>query len=336
MGTCDISIIVPVYNAQCYLEVCVNSILNQTYKNFELILVNDGSTDNSFNICNKFEAQDSRIIVVNKENGGVSTARNEGIKVAKGDYITFIDADDWVEQDYIEKLRSAITADEDLIQSGILFFDNNTGAEIGRETLPLIKSMSIYAAEENCFLVATMPLITSPVSKLYKRELILKHNIRFEEGLAYGEDRDFNLKYLDVAECVSAVDYVGYHYRKEVEGSLSKDRDYLKLLQLDVEYWSRLQNYFARHNYQSERVNHYLANRLYNFYNDRIIQYFAWNKPSQPDAMKVINELKSEKEFAWLKENINFVEANKVAKLIYKSGISYLLYHYFRRISANG
>jgi glycosyltransferase involved in cell wall biosynthesis len=96
-----ISIVVPVYNVESYLEKCIDSILNQSYSNFELILVNDGSTDNSGKICSDFEKKDSRIKVINKDNGGLSDARNHGIDIASGRYITFIDSDDFVEVDYI-------------------------------------------------------------------------------------------------------------------------------------------------------------------------------------------------------------------------------------------
>lgn len=99
-----ISVIIPVYNVQKYLEKCLNSVLNQTYKNLEILLIDDGSTDNSSKICEEYKLKDSRIKVFHKENGGLSSARNYGIKEAKGIYITFIDSDDDIEEDYIEYL----------------------------------------------------------------------------------------------------------------------------------------------------------------------------------------------------------------------------------------
>ena len=109
-----VSVIVPVYNAEKYLEKCVNSIVNQTYKNLEIILINDGSKDNSLALCKKFNA-DARVVVIDQENRGAAGARNSGISVATGDYISFVDADDWVENSFIEKLVNLIqSTDSDI------------------------------------------------------------------------------------------------------------------------------------------------------------------------------------------------------------------------------
>ena len=99
-----ISVILPVYNVEKYLRQCLDSVINQTYKNLEIILVNDGSTDNSGKICEEYALNDERIKVIHKENGGISSARNAAIDIAKGQYITFIDSDDDVELDYIDYL----------------------------------------------------------------------------------------------------------------------------------------------------------------------------------------------------------------------------------------
>lgn len=103
-----ISVIVPVYNVEDYLEECINSILGQTYKNLEIILVDDGSTDNSSKICDIYEKKDKRIKVIHKENGGLSSARNEGLKYRTGEYISFVDSDDFIDKTMYEKLYSAI------------------------------------------------------------------------------------------------------------------------------------------------------------------------------------------------------------------------------------
>ena len=99
-----ISVIIPIYNVEKYLTKCIESVINQTYKNLEIILVNDGSTDNSKEIIDKYSSIDSRIKVINKKNGGLSDARNVGIELAKGEYITFLDSDDWIELNMYEKL----------------------------------------------------------------------------------------------------------------------------------------------------------------------------------------------------------------------------------------
>ena len=107
-----ISIIVPIYNTDCYLRQCLDSIINQSYKNFEVLLINDGSVDDSVMICKEFAEKDSRICYFEKENGGVSSARNLGLKNVKGNYITFVDSDDWVEENYLEVLYNALKENE--------------------------------------------------------------------------------------------------------------------------------------------------------------------------------------------------------------------------------
>ena len=107
-----ISVIVPIYNVENYLRMCLDSIQNQTYKNFECLLINDGSPDNSAEICREYVAKDSRFRYFEKENGGVSSARNLGIECSEGVYITFVDSDDWVEPDYLEVLYSIIVQEK--------------------------------------------------------------------------------------------------------------------------------------------------------------------------------------------------------------------------------
>ena len=99
-----ISVIVPIYNVESYLEQCIKSIINQTYKNIEIILIDDGSTDKSPKICDKYKQKDSRIIVVHKQNTGVSATRNIGLELSKGKWIAFVDSDDWIEKEYLEEL----------------------------------------------------------------------------------------------------------------------------------------------------------------------------------------------------------------------------------------
>ena len=99
-----VTIIVPIYNAEQFLEKCIESIQSQTHQKIEIILVNDGSSDNSLKICENYSAEDSRIVIIDKLNGGVSSARNHGLKTAKGEFCCFVDADDWIEETHIEKM----------------------------------------------------------------------------------------------------------------------------------------------------------------------------------------------------------------------------------------
>ena len=103
-----ISVIVPIYNVEQYLEKCIESIISQTYKNLQIILIDDGSNDKSGKICNKYAEKDKRVVVIHKENAGVSEARNTGLDNAKGEWITFVDADDWIEEEYCQRLYNLV------------------------------------------------------------------------------------------------------------------------------------------------------------------------------------------------------------------------------------
>ena len=119
-----VSIIVPVYNVEKYLDKCIESIVNQTYRNIEIILVDDGSPDKCPEICNEWAKKDDRIKVIHKENGGLSSARNAALEIAQGDYITFVDSDDWIENDMIQSmLTCAAKNDADIVCCGF-YFDN--------------------------------------------------------------------------------------------------------------------------------------------------------------------------------------------------------------------
>ena len=120
-NTVKFSIITPVFNTESYLEQCLESILNQTYKNFEIICINDASTDNSLSILKDYAKNDSRIRIINKENGGISAARNSGINAAMGDFLSFIDSDDWIDLDFFEKLYLAAKKySADIAAAGII------------------------------------------------------------------------------------------------------------------------------------------------------------------------------------------------------------------------
>ena len=123
-----ISVIVPIYNVEKYLDRCVGSIINQTYKNLEIILVDDGSPDNCPQMCDDYAKKDSRIKVVHKENGGLSDARNAGMKVATGEYVSFIDSDDYISLDFYETLLETIVDnDSDIVECSVVkFYEDNS------------------------------------------------------------------------------------------------------------------------------------------------------------------------------------------------------------------
>ncbi len=222
-----ISIVIPVYNAEKYLKQCLNSIKNQTYKNFEVILVNDGSIDHSESICMDFVKVDTRFKYFTKVNGGASSARNLGLDNAQGKYITFIDADDWVDENHLEVLINNIKENNsDMAVSSIKKFDN-----VSRFKFRVYSNQEKYLLNYNKlnreeFLVILPKLIHASnsykiaVSKLFKKELVM--DIRFDESIVYGEDLDFFFKIYNNISSISYVDEVTYVYRRHNESTSSK------------------------------------------------------------------------------------------------------------------
>lgn len=215
-----ISIIVPVYKAEAYLPVCIKSILHQTYRDFELILVDDGSPDKSGKICEDFATRDKRITVIHQPNGGVSNARNAGIKVAKGDWLCFVDADDIILPRYLESFIKKLTSNLDLIVQGWLFF-HQEGDKLHCKKDPRSPSSTFVDSPAR---LVTPPLLfhSSLRSKLFKRSIILDNNIQFPEYLQSGEDAIFYFHYLIYAEKIMVSRSFRYLYRKDTPNSASK------------------------------------------------------------------------------------------------------------------
>ena len=193
----QISVIVSVYNAEKTLVRCIETLLGQTYGNIELLLVDDGSKDGSLAICREYAEKDNRITVIHKENGGVSSARNAGIEMAKGVYILFVDSDDYVEPDYVSAM---VTAAKESLGYGHIWccFQTVTGYQY-ENAVPNMKSDAHYLTFDRAQIMQLHQiwLDTAPWNKLYRRSILLKHNIRFPADLSLGEDWLFNLVYLD-------------------------------------------------------------------------------------------------------------------------------------------
>ena len=209
-----ISVIVPVYNVEQYLERCVDSIINQTYKNLEIILVNDGSTDNSGQLCDELAKKDDRIKVIHKENGGVSETRNLGIRESNGNYITFIDSDDVVSVKMIEELYSNLLENGADISIGNVIHNYNINNVIFDDSNNDILSWNNEEALKE-FLKAK---ITSfyPVAKLFKKNII--SNLEFNVDYKLAEDAMFITEILlvkDVTVVYSFKDIYAYCHRRE-------------------------------------------------------------------------------------------------------------------------
>lgn len=203
-----ISIIIPVFNAESYIERCINSILIQTYQNWELILVNDGSTDTSLQLCKKYHNIDNRIIVIDKVNEGVSKARNLGIKIAKGEYITFIDADDYVEKDFLASLICYKSFDF-VSLSHRRFGKENCIKTLDKDySFSLPNNFSNIISQKNNISL----FILYPWAKLFKVDIIKRFKIQFCENLKLAEDSLFVITYLSYCKCAIFLANVQYDY----------------------------------------------------------------------------------------------------------------------------
>lgn len=223
MSKPKVSIIVPVYNAQDRLAVCVDSILNQSFSGFELILVNDGSKDNSLLICNEYAQKDSRVVVVDKENSGAGETRNAGLDKAQGEYVVFVDADDSIDQSALEKLLQLITADEDIdmvcCNHYIEFADS--GDKTFNEKMNIDGDFCVYDDKAQAlYIMEEVRSFCYPWNKIFKREIIQKNNIRFEKQFVTGEDLDFVIKYYYHTRKVVLTNTPLYVYYKDGVGSL--------------------------------------------------------------------------------------------------------------------
>ena len=208
-----ISIIVPVYNAERYLDRCINSLINQTYKNIEIILINDGSSDRSGEICNEYSAKDERIIAIHKKNEGVSSARNVGLEYAKGEYIAFCDADDWIEEDMYEILANLI----DSSNSQLVFCHFSTDETIKTETN---YDNTIISKEYAIELILSDEKIAGYLwNKLFSRTLIYgNEKLLFEKDIHILEDQLFVIRCMNRCNNVVVTTKQLYHYEQN-EGS---------------------------------------------------------------------------------------------------------------------
>lgn len=210
-----ISVIIPVYNTAKFLSTCIKSVINQTYQDLEIILVNDASTDNSIHICNALKEKDNRIILIDKkENEGVEKARYNGILAAKGDYICFVDSDDWLEKDALKRMYDrAIETDADYVEIGMQrVLDRHK--IIKRKTNPMAKGLIIQPQLFDSYYISFFGVNILSVNlcgKLYKNHII--KNPPQPIGLAMGEDLYFNLEIFPRLKTIYIDNYIGYNYR---------------------------------------------------------------------------------------------------------------------------
>lgn len=227
----EISIIIPVYNVDKYIDICMNSILNQTFKNIEVILIDDGSTDLSGTICDRYARIDKRIFVKHIKNSGASVARNEGIKIASGKYICFVDADDYIEICMYKKMYEiAEKYNADIVICGINL--ENFRRQIIEKVVDEIQVLDELCIRQNIvpILCKDTVLYNSPCNKLYNSYLIKEKDIKFPIGLKRAEDLQFNRLIIPNTRKIILIPDILYHYNLlNYSATASQIQDYHKV-----------------------------------------------------------------------------------------------------------
>lgn len=280
-----VSIIVPVYNVEKYLAKCIDSIIAQEYDDWELILVNDGSSDSSKAICEEYCIKDNRISLYNQGNAGPSAARNLGIKKAKGEYITFIDSDDYVTPTYLMDL---VKYDSDIIASGFdLWYFNGKPTE--RKTYDKLGTYSLTDNNigEAIAIGEYKYLWHSPCCKLYYRELLISNNLLFNEKLNYGEDHLFNLTVLLHCTRITLVPVSNYIYTHYGNLSLTNRRVPYEIMFNYIVYLYQIRQKF---NYPNIGYEEFSSNQISNYYWQTIFTLYKTEQYKQK-RVKALSEI---------------------------------------------
>lgn len=267
-----ISVIIPVYNAEKYIEQCLDSIINQTYKELEIICIDDGSTDQSLSIIETYAKKDSRIICLHKENEGVSLARNLGLDKAKGEYVIFVDGDDWIDEDTCELAIREMKENVDLVMwsyvrerngdsqkkhifdQDIYFIDSEVQEKLHRRMIGIVGKE--LANPENADALCTV------WGKLYRRQIIETNQLQFFDIRKIGtyEDGLFNLKYLKYVRNASFLNQYLYHYRRDNVGSVTTA--YNDNLHQQTKYLFKLMDGYIQDNHLDDTYCIALKNRI--------------------------------------------------------------------------
>lgn len=255
----EISIIIPVYNTEQHLEECLDSVVAQHFQDWECLLIDDGSTDGSGRICDLYAGSDTRFRVFHTENAGVSAARNLGIAHAAGSYLAFIDSDDTVDREYLSELHRLTADDIDLTVCGMKCI-NSDGIEI-RSSERGVFSLCGENADRFVDLNRKF-LLYGPVVKLYRTRIVRENQIRFPEGVHFGEDLIFNLAYMEHVDRIAVSEAAAYNYRRSPDGTLSTSEHSVDF-KTNYEQWKMIGSFFRRRGIDSPDARTFLSNRLW-------------------------------------------------------------------------
>lgn len=284
-----ISLIVAVYNIEEYIPRCIESILAQTYRNLEIILVDDGSTDRSGRICDDYAARDARIRVIHKQNGGLSDARNAGMDVANGEYIGFVDGDDWIEPDMYYAMYEACEAAgaqiaacryKQITKQGVI--DASGGNSV---SLSGTAALEIYVTGDERY-----QIYNSVWSKLFERSLV--EDMRFPVG-KNSEDIMFTTKAFCRMDRLAYLDKAYYNYVLDREGSIMNEKAGERRLKDEIPFWREQIAYL-----RAQGLSEISDKAAYHFYRRMLFYYidFMENKQTRRYGKELVTQLKNEKE----------------------------------------
>lgn len=316
-----VSVIVPVYNVEKYLPACIESVINQTYSEWELLLVDDGSTDNSGKICDEYAQKDKRIKVFHKESGGVSSARNFGIDKAKGEYIAFLDADDYVDADLYEKALKSIGSN-DMIFFNYSMDENQKIYKVHQATLKKLcenpKDFMLFYGQNNRKFVSQdfcedTVLSVFSVRIIYRKSFIDKNNLKFDIRIKSGEDRIFIFNALLKTDNITYCDglYGYYYFIRGVEsltGNKSK-QEYREGIFERYELFDKVEQEICKKNkfLTEDDLLDIRLERAHKMRIELVINEFRYNKSNAINNM--ISYSKSDLyKFAYGRESYNYVK----------------------------
>lgn len=308
-----VSIIVPVYNAEKYLVDCVNSLLNQTYKNIEIILINDGSTDNSYQIMRKLKKENNRIITIKQKNKGANAARLAGIKKASGDYIMFVDADDWLELNAVETLMKIIKQKKvDHVRfNGILEpskkIKNNYDFQDNK--LVRINKEKIYQ------LFIETKILHNLCFGIYRASL-LKDIDSFKSNISFAEDFWANLDILPQTKSIILLNENLYHYRENISSTtyvLEKDK-VLKNTYEAIFVYQKLFDYLVKWNRNSKENKIKISFATLEIVRWMSFKLFRIKELSKAETIHYIEEIFEQEVFSRIRENVSFKDLKQIIK----------------------
>lgn len=225
------SIIIPVYNTAKYLEKCLNSIFKQKFSSFEVICIDDGSNDNSIEIIKKY----NNVLLLKQNNSGSGYARNEGLKIAKGEYVLFIDSDDWVNIDYLNKINNSLKNNPDVLIFGALTYDGDILRKGNYSVNKIPKKYLNKTFNKNDFKKDIFKFPPTAWTKAYKKEFLIKNNIKFQ-NIKIGQDQIFFIKSMLLADKINILNENIYCYQKKRKGSVTSIKKKTEFSPVDVFY----------------------------------------------------------------------------------------------------